>query len=116
VPADILPELQKLARDFRASPRERVGLVLQKEIRADELDSAFRDGRLQHLVLHEDVGGAHAESGRNRRACDVAVQNRRPVALLVHLGRQKRRDERLSDTALSAHDGYHFLHRASLAE
>ena len=106
-PGALAPELLEGACHDRAAPDHRVGLVLEHEVRAHDLDAA--DG----LGGHEQVvpcGGVHAREAEHlgdRRTGEVGVEDAHAVAAALELDGEHAADERLAHTALAgdhAHD------------
>ena len=103
VPDDVRPELGDHAADHRAPPDHGVGLVIQQEVDADELDAGLRLNR-EHAALVGHGPAVDAEGLGDGGAGDVRVQDAHLMPGAAGQDRQLAGDHGFADAALAGYD------------
>ena len=104
-PRGLAPELPNGACDDRTAPKDGVGLVLEQQVGAHDLDAVLGDFGQHKVAKGMDVASAHTEHLGDGGTGDVGIEDADLVAVTGKLGGDGTGDKRLADTALAGKHG-----------
>ena len=104
-----------MTADDGAAPDDGIGLVLQQQVHAHQLDAGAGDDR-QNGVLSGHGPAVDTEGLGDGGAGDVGVQNGHIVAPALHGDGQLAGDHGLADAALAGHHAVDLTYAAAGAE
>ena len=85
-PRGLAPELPNGACDDRTAPKDGVGLVLEQQVGAHDLDAVLGDFGQHKVAKGMDVASAHTEHLGDRGTGDVGIEDADLVAATGKLG------------------------------
>ena len=108
-PGALLEELPESAGNHGPAPHDWVGLVLEYEIGAHDLDAALGDSGDEHLIHSRGTLACKAQHLGDGGAGDVCVQDAHASAGASQLDGQASADKRLAHAALAGNDPNHMV-------
>ena len=118
LPLNLRPELLHGLRDEGTTPDDRVGLVLEQEVRGHDFDAAGTSVRDHELAIRGNANAVvrQTEGLRDGRAGDIRIEDRGLETGLVGTTGEERGDGGLTDTALAGNDADDLLYAAAVCK
>ena len=118
LPLNLRPELLDGLCDEGTTPDDRVGLVLEQEVRGDDFDTVGTSVWNHELAIWGDADAVirQTEGLRDGRTGDIGIEDRSLEAGLVGATGEEGGDGGLADTALTGNDADHLLNAAAICK